>query len=51
MLITLTKQIIFINYFNFDKKFLIHFKKFNENDKIASIFHNQDQLTSIFYKS
>jgi len=38
MLITLTKQTILINNFNFEEKSLIRFKKFNENDKITTIF-------------
>jgi len=35
MLITSIKQIIHINKFNFDKKSLIRFQKFNENNQIA----------------
>jgi len=38
MLITSIKQLIFINNFNFDEKSSTCFKKFNENDQIASIF-------------
>jgi len=32
------KQIIIINNFNFNKKFLIRFKKFNEKNHVISIF-------------
>jgi len=39
MLITSIKQTIVINNFNFDEKFLIRFKKFNEKDYVASILH------------
>ena len=38
MLITLTKQIIFINNLYFNEKSLIRFKKFNKKDQIVSIF-------------
>jgi len=38
MSITPTKQISLINNFNFNEKSLIHFKKFNKNYQIASIF-------------
>jgi len=38
MLITSIKQVIIIHNFNFDEKSLIRFKKFNENDHIASTF-------------
>ena len=39
MSITPAKQIILIHIFNFDKKTLIQFKKFNKrNDQIASFF-------------
>jgi len=38
MLITAIKQIILVNNFNFDEKYFICCKKFNENDQIVSIF-------------
>jgi len=37
-LIKPTKQKFFINIFDFDEKSLIHLKKFNKNDQIASNF-------------
>jgi len=42
MLITPTKQTIFIYNFNFNEETSIRFKKFNENNKIASIFQNSE---------
>jgi len=38
MLITPTKQTIFIYCFKLNEKELIHFNKFNENNQIASLF-------------
>jgi len=29
---------------NFDEKLLLRFKKFNENDQIASMFKNQNKI-------
>jgi len=40
MLITPTKQTIFIYNFNFNEKILIYFKKFNKNNQIALVFQN-----------
>jgi len=40
MLITPTKQTIFIYNFNFNEEASIHFKKFNENNQITSVFQN-----------
>jgi len=40
MLITSTKQTIFIYNFNFNEEALIYFNKFNENNQIASVFQN-----------
>jgi len=42
MLITSIKQIILINNFNFDKKFLIRFKISNEKDQIILIFKKSE---------
>jgi len=42
MLITPTKQTIFIYNFNFNEETSIRFKKFNENNQIASIFQNSE---------
>ena len=41
MLITLTKQTILFNNFNFNENFLICFKKLNENNQIVVIFEKK----------
>jgi len=47
ILITLIKQIIFINNFNFSRKFLICFKKIlnlSKKTKLHQFFKNRNQI-------